>query len=322
MSSLQSFSLENWDVIQVSGDDATSFLNNLLTVDVSKITLSNRLALGSDFLRLAAFCSSKGRVVASFWVSLHEFDTLGKSYFIWISKDIAYELYIELKKYIFRSKVKIEYFDNKFKLIGYFSTNKEEIISTSKNSGDISIFLPPVVDEGKEFYRLIKLVNSQNYETYKSLVGKNNLISQWNLLEIKSGIPRIVKKTSQIFIPQMINFESVHGIDFQKGCYPGQEIIARSQYRGTIKRRLKLAQFPTTDECKPSPGDLIYSNEDLNQPAGVVILSEVNIKNLMFELQIEIKLEYISSLLVINSNNIFSKAHLSVRDVPYSLLDI
>ena len=288
MSLLPSIFLEDWDVIQVYGDDATSFLNNLLTIDVSKLLLSKENASGDQHLRLSAFCSGKGRVIATFWISLHETDQLQKSYFIWISKDMAKDFTKELKKFVFRSKVKIEYQENKFRLLAYLSTNKKDISSVSENS-NISILLPTVKTENKFFFRLINAVINNDLKDINLLVN-NKQINEWNLLEIQSGIPRVIKNISQMFIPQMINLESVHGVDFQKGCYPGQEIIARSQYRGSIKRRLKLAEFPIIDECKPTPGDLIFSNQDLNQPAGVVIMAEINNQKKIFELQIEIKL--------------------------------
>jgi folate-binding protein YgfZ len=84
-----------------------------------------------------------------------------------------------------------------------------------------------------------------------------------------------VQATQEQFVPQMINFESVAGVDFKKGCYPGQEIVARSQYRGVIKRRLSLAHVPTDQLNGASfdPGVELFHSEDASQPAGMVVLS-------------------------------------------------
>jgi folate-binding protein YgfZ len=88
-----------------------------------------------------------------------------------------------------------------------------------------------------------------------------------SLLEVLSGVPRITAATTEHFVPQMINFELVGGVHFQKGCYPGQEVVARSQYRGTIKRRMHL--FATNGSAQP--GQEVFHSEDAAQPAGLVV---------------------------------------------------
>ena len=80
-------------------------------------------------------------------------------------------------------------------------------------------------------------------------------------------MPRITAATAEQFVPQMINFERVGGVDFQKGCYPGQEIVARSQYRGTVKRRMHL--FATDGAARA--GQELFHSADPSQPAGMVV---------------------------------------------------
>jgi folate-binding protein YgfZ len=97
-------------------------------------------------------------------------------------------------------------------------------------------------------------------------------------LEVLSAIPRIVLATQEQFVPQMINFESVSGVDFKKGCYPGQEIVARSQYRGVVKRRLQLAHSASNSmslEMAKSGVELFYGG-DASQPCGMVVLAASN----------------------------------------------
>jgi tRNA-modifying protein YgfZ len=91
----------------------------------------------------------------------------------------------------------------------------------------------------------------------------------WNWLEVQSGVPRIVASTVEAFVPQMINLELVGGVNFQKGCYPGQEIVARSQYRGTLKRRMVLAEGASA----AAAGAEVFAAADPGQPAGQVVLS-------------------------------------------------
>jgi folate-binding protein YgfZ len=92
---------------------------------------------------------------------------------------------------------------------------------------------------------------------------------QWQRLEVTSGVPRITAATVEQFVPQMINLERVGGVDFQKGCYPGQEVVARSQYRGTLKRRMHL--FATGGAAQP--GQELFHSADPAQPAGMVVNS-------------------------------------------------
>ncbi len=91
----------------------------------------------------------------------------------------------------------------------------------------------------------------------------------WRWLEVQSGVPRIVAATVEQFVPQMVNLEVVGGVNFQKGCYPGQEIVARSQYRGTLKRRGYLLEADTA----VAPGQEVFNDADPGQPAGMVALA-------------------------------------------------
>ena len=115
--------------------------------------------------------------------------------------------------------------------------------------------------------------------------------------------------------PQMINLESLHAIDFKKGCYPGQEIVARSQYRGTIKRRLQLAQ---TSSLNPIyPGQEIFSNKEPDQPCGLVVLAAKSPSDSdRWILQIECKLDAMGTLMTLDNLN---GSPLELMPLPYSL---
>jgi folate-binding protein YgfZ len=94
-------------------------------------------------------------------------------------------------------------------------------------------------------------------------------IDWWNWLEVRSAVPRVVAATVERFVPQMVNLEVVGGVHFQKGCYPGQEVVARSQYRGTLKRRAFLFEVAAPAD----PGQDIFAASDPGQPAGTVVLA-------------------------------------------------
>jgi folate-binding protein YgfZ len=93
--------------------------------------------------------------------------------------------------------------------------------------------------------------------------------ANWPWLEVRSGVARITAATTEKFVPQMVNFERVGGVDFRKGCYPGQEVVARSQYRGTIKRRACIV----TSAHALTPGQEVFHSADPGQPAGLVVLA-------------------------------------------------
>ena len=93
----------------------------------------------------------------------------------------------------------------------------------------------------------------------------------WRLTEIRAGIPQITQATQEQFVPQMVNFEAIGGVNFKKGCYPGQEIVARSQYLGKLKRRMMLA---STNTSNAQAGMEIFSSADPEQPCGMVVNAE------------------------------------------------
>jgi len=94
-------------------------------------------------------------------------------------------------------------------------------------------------------------------------------LDDWRWLEVRSGVARIVAATAEAFVPQMVNFELVGGVSFKKGCYPGQEVVARSQYRGTLKRRGALLSGAVAMQ----PGQEVFQDADPGQPAGTVALA-------------------------------------------------
>lgn len=313
------FDLKDWDIIQVYGKDSSVFLQNLLTIDVNKISASNPTSeMDAQEAKLGGFCSPQGRLIATFWISrcvINAVDT----FFIWVSKDIAADLANQLKKFIFRSKVTIDYKENDFLILGETSKSENQPLI---NKAKYSIELPPVIHEGRLIFRRINAIEDDQTTELKNFVMADSII--WNLIEVESGIPRITKKTQEAFIPQMINIESLGAIDFKKGCYPGQEIVARSQYRGTIKRRLKIAKLKTNidSDSLPMPGDEIYNIENLAQPAGMVVLSAKSKLNNEVILQIELKLEQVNAKLVINPNTYHEQAFLEIQDPPYPILEI
>jgi folate-binding protein YgfZ len=284
--------LPDWGLIFVEGSDAASFLQNQLTSSVLGLnkTISPEMARTPSSVRLVGYCSPKGRLLASAWLTLAPRDSSSEDRFaLFISKDIAASTAKRLSMYVLRSKVKVIDVSNDWSVLGFCSTDNQLNPLTFEDS-QIGLQLPDVRVHDQAYSRvLIAQPNSPD-----ARVIQNEIFETWNDLEVLSAIPRIVQTTQEQFVPQMINFESVAGVDFKKGCYPGQEIVARSQYRGVIKRRLSLAHV-SRDELNGAsfnPGVEIFHGDDASQPAGMVVLSAQSVFDpSRIDLQIECKLE-------------------------------
>ena len=305
--------LADWGLIIVEGDDAASFLQNQLTNSVLGLTAvaSPAIASGPDAVRLVGYCSPKGRLIASAWLGLFS-KADGASYFgLFISKDIAASTAKRLSMFVLRSKVTVKDVTNSLAITGYCTSGTLDTLEVDKTA--ILLQLPDVMTAGVAMQRVLiaKPITADQASTEAASEDAKIL---WRSLEVMSAIPRIVAATQDQFVPQMVNFESVYGIDFKKGCYPGQEIVARSQYRGAIKRRLQLAHCPIDqlENAATGPGSEIFHADDAGQPAGMVVLSAPSIANARrMDFQIEIKTE-------LQAGGTF---HLGSPDGPILMLD-
>jgi tRNA-modifying protein YgfZ len=305
--------LADWGLIIVEGDDAASFLQNQLTNSVLGLTAvaSPAIASGPDAVRLVGYCSPKGRLIASAWLGLFS-KADGTSYFgLFISKDIAASTAKRLGMFVLRSKVTVKDVTNSLAITGYCTSGTLDTLEVDKTA--ILLQLPDVMTAGVAMQRvLIAQPITSDQASVKATSEDAQIL--WRSLEVMSAIPRIVAATQDQFVPQMVNFESVYGVDFKKGCYPGQEIVARSQYRGAIKRRLQLAHCPIDQLANfpTGPGSEIFHADDAGQPAGMVVLSAPSIANARrMDFQIEIKTE-------LQAGGTF---HLGAPDGPILMLD-
>jgi hypothetical protein len=307
-------SLPHWGVILVEGLDAASFLQNQLTNSVLGLQriLPGEIAQEFSSARLVGYCSPKGRLLASAWIGLFpSSEDAEDRYALFISKDIAATTAKRLSMYVLRSKVKVTDLSNDWIVSGIFGL-EQQFKDLELDSDSIALRMPDVLVGNESVARLLLAHPQRN-----SLVIQNSkeMLDSWNELEVLSAIPRIVHATQEQFVPQMINFESVAGVDFKKGCYPGQEIVARSQYRGVIKRRLQIAHLrgEGLQDGLALPGTDLFHSKDPAQPAGMVVLSSVSHSDpRRLELQIECKLE------ALEDGNI----HLGSADGPVLQIDV
>ena len=247
--------LADWALLRARGPDAATFLQSQLTQDV--------VGLQRDQVRLSGYCSPKGRLLASLWVWRMDDDTFG----LLCSADLAAPLLKRLSMYVLRAKCKIDDASAQWALWGLVGPSARQWLGdaavppgrVAQHAGGWVLGLRPA--EGHARHILVQPATAAAPE----LPALADVAWQW--LEVTSGVPRICAATVEQFVPQMINLERVGGVDFQKGCYPGQEVVARSQYRGTLKRRMHL--FATDGAA--SAGQEVFHSDDPTQPAGMVV---------------------------------------------------
>jgi folate-binding protein YgfZ len=257
--------LADWGLIRATGADAASFLQGQLTADVAG------LAVGQA--TLAGYCSPKGRLLASFiaWRSAPD------EFLLACSADVLPATLKRLSMFVLRAKCKLSDAGAELALWGGLGTADAAAAWSARSSGsEHAVRLPDV--EGQVRWLIARPADAAPLPPLDPAL--------WQRLEVQSGIVRIVAATADQFVPQMVNFELVGGVNFKKGCYPGQEVVARSQYRGTIKRRAVLLAAPTA----MTAGQEVFHDADPAQPAGLVALAAPGVDGASALALVEVKL--------------------------------
>ncbi|MDM0020041.1 CAF17-like 4Fe-4S cluster assembly/insertion protein YgfZ [Variovorax saccharolyticus] len=246
--------LSHLGVIRVEGPDAASFLHGQLTQDFA--------LLGASEARLAALCTAKGRVIASFIGIRPEPERV----LLVCSRDILAATLKRLSMYVLRAKARLSDASAEFALYGLAGT------ALTANGLDAGA-LPGLARAVGEAHA-VTLYPSDGVPRALWIAAAGSPapegaaidLATWQWSEVRSGIVTLTTPVVEAFVPQMINYESVGGVNFKKGCYPGQEIVARSQFRGTLKRRTYLVQ--ASDEI--AAGEEVFAANDPEQPVGTV----------------------------------------------------
>jgi folate-binding protein YgfZ len=217
--------------------------------------------LGLAEARLAAFCNAKGRMQASFVV----FKRSPEDILLVCSRDILAATLKRLSMFVMRAKVKLSDASADFQLCGLAGQPLEALAAgahpawAKTDIGDANlVFLYPGAGQPRALW--CAPAGSPAPQ------GAAMALELWHWLAVQSGIAMISQPIFEAFVPQMLNYESVGGVNFKKGCYPGQEIVARSQYRGTLKRRAYLVH----SDAAPSVGQEVFHALDAEQPCGLV----------------------------------------------------
>jgi len=229
--------------IMVTGADARTYLQGQLTADLDKL-VTNRV-------QLACCNSPQGRVQAVFWI-LARTDGLAMV----LPAALVDSTVARLRKYVLRAKAKIEPASALQVGVVPRSALPADVTLPEAGShheiGGVSYFTLPGVDDVLVLGALSAAPDAAREH-------------QWHLSQVRAGLPQVYPETHEAFVAQMLNIDLLGGVSFEKGCYTGQEIIARAHFRGTIKRRMFLFHSPGP---APVPGTRVLAGE---QHAGDVV---------------------------------------------------
>lgn len=255
--------LSHFGLIRFSGDEAQQFLNGQLSCDVN--------SLEPLHARYGSYSTPKGRMLASFllWREAGVF-------FMQLPASVREATQKRLAMYILRSKVKAEDASGAHVMFGVAGKDAGAILTP------LFAELPaePLALTSAEGACLLRL-SADRYQIIASperAPALRNAVARdaapvgpavWDWLDIRAGIPFITPATQDQFVPQMANLDAIGGVSFNKGCYPGQEIVARMHYLGRLKQRMYLASV-AADEA-PQPGDKLYSADTGEQSCGMIV---------------------------------------------------
>jgi folate-binding protein YgfZ len=261
MSSVFVADLSDNALVAISGDDAAEFLHGQFTNDVK--------ALAPRRAQWSGWCTPKGRLLATFLLVRRDTD-----YLLMLPAEIAAGFVRRLSMFVLRSKVKIADVTEVYRRFGINGSEAAALVKSLW--GSVPARMEAVVEKGAwcialDESRFVAWACAESENILGTLRLSSNIEAHesWEREAIRAGVPTIVAATQEAFVPQMANFELVGGVSFQKGCYPGQEIVARTQYRGILKRRMAVAHIEGS--ARPAPGDSVYSAAFGEQAAGTVV---------------------------------------------------
>jgi len=297
--------LSHLGLLELSGADTFSFMQGQVTNDVKQLDGSRA--------HYSGYCTPKGRLLALFLAFSHR-DHLH----LQMPKELIEATAKRLKMYVMRSKVEIKDVSDSIIKVGINGANTAELLGTLFSQVPQNDYELVTLDNAA----IIKLPGSKaRFEIFTDMANAPaiwNTLSQhaktanasyWEWLEIQAGIPDVYQKTQEAFVPQMLNLDLLNGINFKKGCYTGQEIVARTHYLGTVKRRTQLAHINTT--TPPNAGDdVINGNQEI---VGKVVRCAAAPGG-GFDILVEVRLESVETgLLLVGSTP------LNLTQLPYEI---
>ena len=264
-----SLPVESLAVIRVSGPQAADLLQAQLSQDAQH--------WDGGTARLAALCSPQGRMFADLWMVRRSAEDI----LLLLDASVADSVLKRLRMFVLRLRCTLEDVTETVGRIGLLGDAACTLPEQSElRWPDADWGVCPAVNNAGALIRLPQADGSNRglVLLYRDVAGSAALAAalaalpalpagDWALQDLRAGLPHITAATQQQFVPQMINFEILGGVDFKKGCFPGQEVIARSQYRGTLKRRMYRLSGP----AEMTPGQEIFHTTDPGQPCGQIV---------------------------------------------------
>lgn len=255
--------LPQFGLIRFSGEEARDFLHNQLTCDVS--------ALKPGRSTYGAYCTPKGRVLVTFLLWRTELD-----FFMQLPASLRESIQRQISKYILRSKVKAADATAEWALAGVMGGDAAALVQRVAGKAPQGVHeLAQAPDSmvirlpGDRFEIVAARDKAPSMLELLAARAEKADVEQWQRQIIRSGVPVILPATQEEFVPQMINLDLIGGVSYEKGCYPGQEIVARMHYRGTLKQRMYLANIGSSEQ--PQPGEKLYSPDFGEQACGTVV---------------------------------------------------
>lgn len=316
--------LSDRGLIKIHGEDAESFLQNQLTNDIRNVTETTH--------QPSAWCSPKGRIIANFRIFKR-----GDSFYLAVSTDLIEVVLKKLRKYVMMSKVTLEDATESLVHFGFAGEKAEkelqDVLDLDCKTNEEACQLVPTGTSDTLRYKTLSILRLPGtvprFEIFGELDDAKKLWEHcnvqaapvssngWHYLNILAGLPVITEASSEAWIPQMVNYIAIGGVDFKKGCYPGQEVVARLNYLGKTKRRMYHIEIDT--DKLPAVGDAIASNSD--EDAGKILNAVINPVGKIEALAI-IKIDEAKDALYLNNNDTEEKeATITILDLPYPVED-
>lgn len=296
--------LSGFALLAISGNDRHAFLHGQFINDLNLIE--------KPAAQLSAWCNPKGQLITNFLVI-----NTGTSYLLMFKQELKAYVQQRLGMFIMRSDVTIDDISGSSPLLGLAN-----VLANTKDLASLGTNIPANPGEVHAVDGLIIICHPDNSGRYlitgsiEALINKfpelNSSLSMtsssvWELLDILAGLPWITSSSQEQFLPQMLNLDALKGLSYQKGCYPGQEVIARLHYRGEVKKRVQLIK----SNAQLQVGDHL-NQEQSDKNVGTIINSATHPDGCCYALAV-IALDNTSDKLVSNNQEI------SILKLPYAI---
>ncbi len=254
--------LSHLGVLRISGADMRTFLQGQLTNDIDQVT--------AELAQLSSYCSAKGRMLGSFWILQRGDDLL-----LQLPKAVLPAIHKRLQMFVLRAAVTIVDASDELARLGLCGDCASDLLPIvpggareTRSDGDVTVLRLP--DETPRFEVIGPAPALEPIWRAATAAAQQVGAEYWSLMDIRAGIPNVFEQTVEAFVPQMANLQLVDGVSFSKGCYTGQEVVARMQYLGKLKRRMYRAHIAS--EQRPAPGTELFSpSSESGQGAGRIV---------------------------------------------------